>query len=273
MNRKQTAEQLLDMFTRRIDEKLHSIVDFWELYGGMQVFPFIPAAEIRAKIPEEITLLAHTAGLNVWAADEKEAELYQKNIQSVIDLKSPWCSEDLVHFVSGGSNYGVNFGILLNQESLDNSIRRINKLREDVPVPFLAENPPVEYFVGDMTLDQYFRGLSEETDTGLLLDLGHLYAYSLLAKENPLDVLRRFPLDRVCELHIAGGFVDPAGYYVDNHAYPIRQEVLNLLPYALQNTPHLKALTYEFYEMPLHAAHDTLSQIREIYDQHFVAVR
>ena len=265
VNRQQTASMLFDNFTSRRADKINEVVQYWELYGGLGVFPFKSAPELRAEIPKNITLLAHTAGLDVWSADDTERDLFRKNVEAVVALQSPWCSEDICHFVSNGPNVGVNFGLILNEDSLHNAIRRVKIITKNVGVPFLAENPPVEFVVGSMDLAYYFRVLSNETDIGLVLDLGHIYAYSLLTHQDPRELLERYPLDRVCEIHIAGGYLDGDGLYVDNHAYPILPQVMELLGPALAKSRNLKALTYEFYEMPLSLAYSTFVELRKVY--------
>jgi hypothetical protein len=66
-----------------------------------------------------------------------------------------------------------------------------------------------------------------------------------LAKETGLD---GFPLERVAEIHIAGGLVASRGertVYFDAHAEPVREELFELLALVLPRCTTLRAVTYE----------------------------
>src|SRR5206468_2163157 len=58
------------------------------------------------------------------------------------------------------------------------------------------------------------------------------------------DDLRRFPLDRVVEIHVSG-MECQGGIHWDNHASSIPSEVLDLLDFALTSRS-VKAVTLEY---------------------------
>ena len=60
-------------------------------------------------------------------------------------------------------------------------------------------------------------------------------------------MLNSLPLDRVWEIHIAGGRLDDAHpeRYVDSHNDPVMQEVIDLLEPTLDQASNAQAITFE----------------------------
>jgi len=58
------------------------------------------------------------------------------------------------------------------------------------------------------------------TDCRLLLDVTNIYNNATNHGYDPLDFLRRIPLDRVSQLHLAGGHYSD-GMLQDSHSYPV----------------------------------------------------
>src|ERR671939_2087736 len=114
-------------------------------------------------------------------------------------------------------------------------------------VPFLAEVPSCALVVGRLSLGEFFQIVVEKSDCQLLSDVSHIYSYSIARRQSPSSVLRSLPLDRVWELHIAGGHVDQASdrRYIDTHSEPVLNEILDLLIEAATSCPNLQCITYE----------------------------
>jgi|GEM_PF-888380 len=66
-------------------------------------------------------------------------------------------------------------------------------------------------------------------DCGLLLDLENVAVNAANLDYDPLDLLADLPLDRVAQLHLAGGQTTAEGIAVDSHSAPVRADVLELL--------------------------------------------
>ncbi|ADG77784.1 Xylose isomerase domain protein TIM barrel OS=Tsukamurella paurometabola (strain ATCC 8368 / DSM/ CCUG 35730 / CIP 100753 / JCM 10117 / KCTC 9821 / NBRC 16120 / NCIMB 702349 / NCTC 13040) OX=521096 GN=Tpau_1153 PE=4 SV=1 [Tsukamurella paurometabola] len=125
-------------------------------------------------------------------------------------------------------------------EALDVLVENVRAAQAALPVPLALENiaalfgwPEDEYDEPD-----YLAELVERTGVGVVLDLANLFASCVARGLDPVTELRRYPLDAVVYLHIAGGRFDGA-LYLDTHADPIRPEVLDLLAAWRDSQPSL----------------------------------
>ena len=110
-----------------------------------------------------------------------------------------------------------------------------------------TENPSCTFTAGALSLGEFFTRVVDLADCPMVLDLSHLYSYALLWQQDPFEVLQTFPVERVWELHVAGGVVDPSEprRYLDNHIDEVRPIVLRLLEAAVESMPQLRAITFE----------------------------
>jgi uncharacterized protein (UPF0276 family) len=109
--------------------------------------------------------------------------------------------------------------------------RNVALARRQLPdVPLLLENVAFTLQWPDDEMDEasFYQEVVAATDCDLLLDLGNLWANAINEGLDPLDVLRRYPLERVAMVHLAGGAWED-GFYFDTHAAPVGEPVLELL--------------------------------------------
>jgi hypothetical protein len=66
------------------------------------------------------------------------------------------------------------------------------------------------------------------------------------------DFIAALPLERVWEVHLAGGF-ETSGFYLDAHVGPIDPELLALAAKIVPRLPHVRALVYEAIPISLAA--------------------
>jgi len=104
-------------------------------------------------------------------------------------------------------------------------------------VPILLEN--IAYLVaapGDLSEAAFIGEVLSRTDCGLLLDLHNLYANALNHHYDPIEFLSSLPLERIHQVHIAGGH-DEGGYRIDSHAAPAPDAVWDLLEWLAGRAP------------------------------------
>jgi hypothetical protein len=114
----------------------------------------------------------------------------------------------------------------------------------------------------------YIRQVVERADCGILLDLHNLWTNERNGRQNVLDVIAELPLDRVWEVHVAGGEMRN-GYWIDSHCglvpAPLREIAREVIPY-LSN---LGAVTLEVFPAYLpglapDGLRDEIAAMREI---------
>jgi uncharacterized protein (UPF0276 family) len=185
-------------------------------------------------------------------------------------LNPPWTVEELAVRHIDGKYTDFFFPAILNKECVKATVSNLNAMHARLPGPLLPENAPYEFVVGDMHLLDFMTEVAHGADTGLVLDLGHLWSFQLCVGkgEQPDHGIERLDLSRVIEVHLAGARIEKyAGgrIYRDLHgAGPIPEASLYLLRELLPKLPNLKAITIEVEDATEAAAVAQAEQVRDI---------
>lgn len=122
------------------------------------------------------------------------------------------------------------------------------RIRERTGREVLPENPPAHVLVGDLHPLETFGALAEAADCGLLLDLAHLVIVQRALGRTPDALLDAFPLERVVELHVAGGTafrLGPHELVDDDHGPVVQEATWSLLERVLPRCTALRAVVVE----------------------------
>ncbi|GAA0984087.1 hypothetical protein GCM10009555_057170 [Acrocarpospora macrocephala] len=210
--------------------------------------------------------LVHGVGHPVGGTEADERHL-QPFAESVALLQAPWASEHL----SFNRLHGTDLGFLLppvqSEEGIALAVENIRALRERLPVPFAFETG-VSYLrpqAGELSDGTFFAAIARAADCGILLDLHNLWANERNGRQAALDVVAELPLERVVEVHLAGGR-EYAGYWVDAHSGPVPPEVLDIARQVIPRLPNLKAVVYEVMPESVTDANLPMDQILELRD-------
>jgi hypothetical protein len=193
--------------------------------------------EIRreaAALAELWPVIPHGIKLSLGSAEGIEIDRARRLGQLARELRAPLVSEH-VAFVRGGTReIGHLTPLPQTREAVQVVARNVARARRHLPdVPLLLENIAWTFRWPDDTMSEadFYTAIVEATGCDLLLDLSNLYANARNAGEDPVAVLRAFPLERVSMVHLAGGLED-GGFYFDTHAHavpPIAFELLEIL--------------------------------------------
>lgn len=115
--------------------------------------------------------------------------------------------------------------------------RNYEAVRDYLGRPFALENVTYPFATPRSALNEaeFFARIAEETDCSFLLDVtnffnnAHNHGYDISA------FLDRYPLGRVTQLHLAGGFLKN-GQWEDSHSHPVMEPVWDLYEEILQRT-------------------------------------
>jgi uncharacterized protein len=113
---------------------------------------------------------------------------------------------------------------------------------------------------GEMSDGEFWRAVSEGADSGILLDLHNLRCNELNGRQRVLDVIDQLPLERVWEIHLAGG-MPLSGYCLDAHSDRIPDPLIELAAEVVPRLPNVGALMYEL--LPEHFAALGLDGVEE----------
>ncbi len=127
-------------------------------------------------------------------------------------------------------------------------------LRGSTGLEVLPENPPGVVFLGDLHLLDFFARALDRADTGMLLDCAHLAIYQRLCGHEPLTGLDAFPVERIIEMHIAGGIErerDGFTWVEDDHTPEVLPDTWVIFDYLVERASNLKAVVFECERNPL----------------------
>jgi uncharacterized protein (UPF0276 family) len=104
-------------------------------------------------------------------------------------------------------------------------------------------------YLGELHILDYFARVADGARTGLLLDCAHLAIFQRARGHAALAGLDGFPLDRVVELHVAGGTPrttsDGFAWIEDDHGPAPLDDTWQIFTHVAARAPNLKAVVYE----------------------------
>jgi len=193
----------------------------------------------------------------------------------------PWLSEHLSFMQTRDANGAVLYAgaplpLPLTEAALDIVVPRARALGARYGVPFLLEN--VTHYLPDLPADggrdeiTFLNDLTERSGCGLLLDLYNLYCNACNHGFDAECALSRLRLDRVVEIHVAGGATH-GGFMMDVHSDLVPEPVWDLLNWTVPRTQNLAGITYELLEQafPVLGIDGVVSQLaraRQIWTKH-----
>ena len=185
--------------------------------------------------------------------------IWLSKLNTVIAEASPaWLCGDagLWHFGPRAQGHMLLLPPILSVDSAYELADGIIALREATGFEVLPENPPGHLFVGDLHILDFFAIVCERADTGMLLDMAHLSIYQHSRDLSATTALESFPLDRVVEVHMAGGRLRSfEGYEVieDDHNPQILAPTWAILHRCAPSLSELRAVVFECERNPLSA--------------------
>jgi uncharacterized protein (UPF0276 family) len=217
----------------------------------------------------QVPVLFHPVHLNLYGPTLEGPTALIDLAEQLVEVGSPWVSNDVAWWHEEGQPFPGYFYLPppFDPSALGDCTAHALHVQAAIPVPLLLENPAVIACRGKMHALDFMAQLHQRTGLDLLLDLGHLLAYQLTRGLPASTGLDGFPLDRVIEIHIAGGVVTARGerrFYVDDHTQPVRDELLEMLASLMPRCPRLRAVTFEADGHPPAIAAGLLHRLRSL---------
>jgi len=164
-----------------------------------------------------------------------------------------WHSEHLSFQTAPGpdgviAEIGVPLPLPPTREAIELVAPRAQALAERYGVPFLLEN--AVHYLPDLPADDNMNeaalldAISERSGAGVLLDLFNLHCNAVEHGFDPRAALARLRLDRVIEVHLAGG-AERDGFLMDSHSEQVPEPVWQLLDHVVARAPNLRGIVYE----------------------------
>lgn len=272
----------VDVYTPDLFELLGALeaagarADYLEIFRAS-----LPALQTVRRHCASLPLECHAEGLWLTQPDWQQAYPADRELEAIAaQLRALGC-QWMTHECAAKQMAGYSFGTYLPplfttagaEVTADNITLAQARLDRDAGLShgdsplLLLEVPPWTYFgLGDRSVPDFFRTVTDRTACGLVLDIGHLwtvYRYSGAWRRMPLEefvaeFLDAFPLERVVQVHVAGlatheaaegkvgGGAEPS-LWIDAHGAPIPPVLFDMLEQVLAHPKltQLKGLALE----------------------------
>jgi uncharacterized protein len=192
----------------------------------------------------------HFLDINLAEREDVDARWLETTSARAREIGAAWLCGDagLWHFGPRERGHQVLLPPVLCRESAAETAESVVRIQEETGFAVLPENPPAVVYLGELHILDYFGLVAERSGCGLLLDCAHLAIFQRLRGLAPTAGLDGFPLDRVVELHVAGGSprsLDGFEYVDDSHTPEPIPETWAILDYVLPRATNLRAIVYE----------------------------
>lgn len=229
---------------------------------------------VRADVQEHIARLpgrklVHSIGTPVGGSVDGHAAQIPLLRQAIADFAAPWASEHFSFNLTPDFFTGFFLPPRQTARGLETYVRAIRRLRESLGVP-LAVETGVNYLrprSDEIPDGEFLRALVEQADCGILLDLHNAYCNELNGRQTVEQFTAQIPLERVWEVHLAGGF-EMDGFWLDAHSGAIPDPLLARARELVPAFPNLKAIAFEVFSsfLPRFGLDATRRELEKIHD-------
>ncbi len=192
--------------------------------------------------------LVHSIGTPVGGTrrpDPAQLALLRRTLER---FDAPWFSDHLSFNATPEFNTGFFLPPCQTAKGVETAVQSIRDLQMALPLPIVIETG-VNYLKPrrDEMPDGFFvAAVAETANCGILLDLHNIFANSLNGRQTMEEFLAQIPLERVWEMHIAGGF-EMDGFWLDAHSGAIPDFLLTFARQVIPHLPNLKAIIFEIF--------------------------
>jgi len=230
------------------------------------------SAEVGRVRAAGVPVLFHPSYINFCGSFPNARHWLDATARHIASVGSPWFAQDCAYcFWQEGPGYSTQLGyfipVILNSESLQRAVLRVREVQAVVPAVVAIEPPPMTFAVGRMPLFSFFGEVARQADCAILLDMGHLVSYEMASGHRVREALADLPRERVIEVHVAGGRIEPGqagNIYIDSHERDIQQQTWDMLEDMLPELPNVKAVCFECEGVGEAAVLATLRRVRDV---------
>lgn len=177
-----------------------------------------------------------------------------RHVEIAHAMNSPWYADHMFYGLRSHS-FMWSSPLPFNTREIERVAGRAAAFQDRLKMPLLHEN--AFYYApfpgSDIPEPEFLAEIVQRAQTYLLLDLHNVYANSVnFEGYDAWKFLHTIPLDRVIEVHLAGG-VQLEDWYHDFHCAPVPEPVWEMLAHVLAHAPRLEAVTLEV-QGPAHSS-------------------
>jgi uncharacterized protein (UPF0276 family) len=228
----------------------------------------------QSKLREAIAAIpsvAHGLSLSIGSVDAPNEAYLDATRRFLEEHRIAVFSEHLAYHQIDGTDLSVFMCMPFAEESIAWLKRAYYHARRALGRPFALENVTYYFPVPHCGLSEadFLRRLTEETDCSLLLDVTNVFNNAHNHRYDPIAFLDRLPLDRVSQIHLAGGHQTPDGRWEDSHSAQVMAPVWPLFEEVIRRTEaEIVILERDSKFHPFGLVLEDLGRAREIFRRH-----
>jgi uncharacterized protein (UPF0276 family) len=212
----------------------------------------------------------HFLDLNLEEREDQDEAWLAGTVELAKAIGAAWLCGDggLWHFGPRDRGHQTLMPPVLTAASADEMADGVRRLEEATGLACLPENPPAVIYLGDLHILDYFARVADRADCGLLIDCAHLAIFQRMKGLPPLAGLDGFPLDRVVELHVAGGALretDGFAWVDDDHGPEPLDDTWQIYAHIAARAPNLRAVVYECERNAVEDVVPVFQRIRQVW--------
>jgi uncharacterized protein (UPF0276 family) len=191
-------------------------------------------------------IVTHGLTMSLGGPDPLSPEYLRTLAAFAKNVGTPWHSDHLCFGIVDGVALHDLLPLPFTRRAADHVAERVLRAEDALGVPMAVEN--ISYYAhppdrplesrGEPEMDEadFARAVVEKAGCSLLLDVNNVFVNSRNHGFDARKMLAKMPLDRVVQIHVAGHDESDPDLVVDTHAEPVKNEVYDLLAFALEKT-------------------------------------
>ncbi len=193
------------------------------------------------RIAERVPIITHGLSMSLGGLEPFDPDYFATLREFLAPYPNAWHSDHLCFCGVDGKQLHDLLPVPYTSSSARRLAARVREAADRLARPMAVENISYYLPLGVPTLDEpeFIAELLERADCGLLLDVNNVYVNAVNHGFDARDWLRRVPLHRVVQLHVAGHEFwddDERTLIIDTHGAPVRAEVDELLAWVVERT-------------------------------------
>ena len=194
---------------------------------------------IRADFP----VVLHGVSLSIGSTDPLDRE-YLKALKELAHRVEPaWMSDHLCWTGVAGKNLHDLFPLPYTEAAIDHVAARVREVQDFLGRQILLENVSsyVSFRQSEMNEWDFLAEIARRADCLILLDVNNIYVSAFNHGFNAQAFLAGIPVDRVCQIHLAG-HSNCGSHIIDTHDAPIIDPVWDLYATAVKRFPNVATM-------------------------------
>lgn len=189
--------------------------------------------ELAVELADDFIVVPHSLELSIGSIDAYDRAYAEELVAFAHTLGAPWFSDHLCFTRTRRVRLNSLTPVERTRDMARMVARRACELQQAAGIPFLLEN--ITYHVdlgGELSEHEFLQEVLELSGCGLLLDLANVEINAHNHGYDPYEFLSRIPLERVMQVHLAGG-EEYGGILYDSHSHDTPASVWKLLEFVV----------------------------------------